>query len=84
MIKINNKDTRMTSVNFEQILCKNPADSYFFNVNNGNTRAMGKICSKLTIKTPEKRQWCRFGVFVINFEQILHIVQEFPLLTLNK
>ena len=56
MIKINNKDTRMTSVNFEQIMCKNPADSYFFNVNNGNTRAMGKICSKLTIKTSEKRQ----------------------------
>ena len=27
---------------------------------------MCKICSKLTIKTPERRQWRRFGVF-INF-----------------
>ena len=29
------------------------AGIYFFKVNNGNTRTMCKICSKLTIKTPE-------------------------------
>ena len=35
---------------------------------------MLKICSKLTIKKPDRRQ-CRFpGVFIVNFEQISHIV----------
>ena len=30
--------------------------NYTFKVNNGNTRARYEICSKLTIKTPERRQ----------------------------
>ena len=34
---------------------------------------MCQICSKLTIKTPERRQWGPFGVFTVNLEQILHI-----------
>ena len=29
---------------------------YLFKVNNGNTKTMCEICSKLTIKTPERRQ----------------------------
>ena len=33
-----------------------PANIYLFKVNNGNTRKKYKICSKLTIKTPERRQ----------------------------
>ena len=28
-----------------------------FKVNNRNTRTMSEICSKLTIKTPERRHW---------------------------
>ena len=28
-----------------------------FKVNNRNTRTRFEICSKLTIKTPERRQW---------------------------
>ena len=32
---------------------------------------MFEICLKLTIKTPERRQWRRYGVFIVNFEQIL-------------
>ena len=28
---------------------------YLFKDNNGNTRTMCEICSKLTIKTPERR-----------------------------
>ena len=31
--------------------------SYTFRVNNRNTRTRCKICSKLTVKTPERRQW---------------------------
>ena len=34
----------------------NPADIYLFKVNNGKIKTMGEICSKLTIKTPERRQ----------------------------
>ena len=34
---------------------KNPVDSYLLKVNNRNTRARCEICSKLTIKTPERR-----------------------------
>ena len=32
-----------------------PAGNYMFKVNNRNTRARGEICSKLGIKTPERR-----------------------------
>ena len=32
---------------------------------------MCKICSELTIKTPEGRHWRRSGVFIVNLEQIL-------------
>ena len=39
---------------------------------------------KFMIKVPGRRQWRRSGVFIVNFEQILHIIQVFPLLTLNK
>ena len=31
-----------------------------------------EICSKLTIKTPKRRRR-RFGVFITNFEHILHV-----------
>ena len=29
-----------------------------------------EICSKLTIKPPKRRQWRRFGGFIVNFEHI--------------
>ena len=38
----------------------NPAGNCVFKVNNRNTRTRCEICSKLTIKTPERRQ-CRLG-----------------------
>ena len=37
-------------------------------------------CSKLTTKTPERRQWRRSCVFIANLEHISHLVL---LLTLN-
>ena len=40
-------------------------------------------CSKLTIKTTERRQWHLSGVFIVSFEHILYIVLVFLLLTLN-
>ena len=40
---------------FEQIEnTDNPADIYLFKVNNANTSERCEICSKLTIKTPER------------------------------
>ena len=59
------------------------AGVYLFNVNNGNTVTMCEICSKLTTKKSERRQWRRFG-FLVNFDNISHIVRISPLLTLNK
>ena len=44
-----------------------PVGIYIFKVNNRNTRTRCQICSKLTIKTPERR---RFGVFIVDFEHL--------------
>ena len=41
----------------------NPAGNCMFKVNNRNTRTRCEICSKLTIKTPERRLasfWCLY------------------------
>ena len=68
-----------------------------FKINNRNTRTRYEIRSKLTIKTPERRQWRRssvfvvnferqwrrFDVFIVNFEHISHLVLVFLLLTLS-
>ena len=55
-----------------------------FKVNNRYTRTRCEICSKLTIKTPKRRHWRRFGVFIINFEHIPYLVLVFLLLTLSR
>ena len=40
-------------------------------VNNRNTLTRSEICSKLTIKTPERRFFTPYSsVFIVNFEQI--------------
>ena len=41
---------------FEKTKKVNPTDNYMFKVNNRNTRTRCEICSKLTIKTPERCQ----------------------------
>ena len=62
-----------------------PACNYMFKVNNINTRTKCEICSKLTIKTPEQYQWCRSGVFSVNFEHIsYHALVFLLLLTLRR
>ena len=60
-----------------------PTSIYLFKVKNRNTRTRCGICSKLAIKIPERRQWCRSGIFIVNFEHISHLVLVFLLLTLN-
>ena len=50
-------------------------DNYMFKVNNRNTRKRCEICSKLTIKTPERRQARTYftpcsSASIVNFEQV--------------
>ena len=44
-----------------------PANIYLFKVNNRSTRKRSEICSKLTIKTLDRRQ-ASFDVFIVNLE----------------
>ena len=47
---------------------------YMHNVNNSSTRKKGEICSKLARQTPEQLHWSRSCVFIVNFENISHLV----------
>ena len=60
-----------------------PAGIYLFKVHK-NTRTRCETCSKMTIKTPERRHWSRSGVFIVNFEHISLLVLVFLLLTLRR
>ena len=61
-----------------------PYSIFLFKVNNRNNIKKCEVCSKFTIKTPEQRHWHRSGVFIVNFEYILHLFLVFLLLALNK
>ena len=60
------------------------AGVYLFKVNNGSRRKMYKMCSKLSLKTPERHQWHLFKAFIVNFQYILHIVLVLLLLISNE
>ena len=49
------------------------ANIYLFKFNNRESRKKCEISLQLAIKTPERRQWRRSGVFIINFEHISHL-----------
>ena len=66
------------------MLTLHPGNIYLFKVNNRNPRKRCEICSKLTIKTAERHQWRRFGVFIVDFEHISQLFQVLLLLTLSK
>ena len=61
-------------------LCKdtlpNPASIYLFKVINRSTRKRPDICSKLTIKIPERPHWGSSGVFIINYFKFFY---SFPI-----
>ena len=59
------------------------AGIYLLNVHNRNIKTRCEICSKLTIKTPERRPWCSSGVFFVNIKHVLHLVLVILLLTLT-
>ena len=60
-----------------------PAATYMLKANNKNTRTRCNMCSKLTMKTPERCRR-RSGVFVVNFEHIARLDFVFLLLTLSR
>ena len=62
---------------FHNLMYISPAGVYLFEFSYGNARTMCKICSRLTIKTPERRHWHSSGVFFVNFELISHIALTF-------
>ena len=41
---------------WNELSCEHPFNIYLFKVNNSNTRERCELCSKLTIKTPERRR----------------------------
>ena len=53
---------------------KKAAGNYIFKVTNRSTRKRCEIRSKLTIKTPEQRQWRHSDVFIVKFEHISYLV----------
>ena len=48
---------KINCIQIEDMFMLIPAGIYLFKVNNRNTRTRCEICSKLTINTPERRQW---------------------------
>ena len=84
ILKINTSGTNAKFFNDIISWAHNPAGNYVFQVNNRNIKTRREICSKLTIKTPERRYWRRSDVFIANFEDISHLVLVFPLLTLSR
>ena len=53
------------------------AGVYLLKVNNTKTGTRCEICSKGTIKTPERSYWRRSGFLIVNLEQILHLAIVF-------
>ena len=68
----------------DNIAAQIPVRIYLLKANKRNARTRCEICSKLTIKTPERRQWRCSGVFIVTFEHISHLVLVFLLLTLSR
>ena len=74
----------LSIVNFEHAIASwlryIPIGICLFKFNNGKTTFMSEMSSNSTIKTSESSS----GAFIIDFEQISHIVLILPLLTLKK
>ena len=56
--------SRSQDITFTYYCYNNPTKIYLIKVNNRNTNKRCEICSKLTIKTPKRRHWCR-SVFIV-------------------
>ena len=61
-----------------------PTNIYLFSFNNEITRKWCEICSKLTIKTPERRHCRHSGVSTVNFEHLSHLFLAYLLFTMDR
>ena len=57
---------------------------YLFKVNNRNIRKRCEICSNITLRTPERHQWRRSSVFIVNFQYISHLFLAFLLFKVSR
>ena len=80
-------DWESSALTTTRILSSHPksflAGIYLFRVNIRNTTRIKEICSKLAIKTTERRQK-RPSFFIVKCERISNIVLMFPLKPLSK
>ena len=58
----------------------NPAGIYLLKVNNRSTRTRCEICSKLTIKTPERRHWPTVMPTKLNVDEVFNKILKYALL----
>ena len=61
-----------------------PSRQLHVKVKNRNNRTRCELCSKITIKIPERHHWHCSRIFIVNFEHILHLVVVFLMLTLSR
>ena len=85
-VRFKEQDSHSTESESLILICtlSKPINVYLFEVDNRNTRKRYDICSKLTIKTPERGHWCCSGVFIVNFEHVSYLFLGFLLVALNK
>ena len=66
-----------SSALFFQRIFHYPVGNSIFKVSNRNTKTRCEICSKLIIKTSERRHCRRSGVFIVDLEHISHLFLVF-------
>ena len=81
------RSTKLFSASNNMHICylkdSNPANIYLFKVKIRSIRKMSEICSKLTIKTTERRHSTLSVVFIINFDHFSPLFPVFISLTLS-
>ena len=83
MVVKENSDRKRKETTKKKLFCESlynqgniPVQSH-----NRNTSKRCELCSKLTVKTPERREWRRCGVFLRNFKQVSFFVTFKPVQT---
>ena len=71
----------MELMKYFDLISITPTSNDMLKVNYRNARPRCEMFSNLAIKTPERRQWCHSGAFIVNFEHISHHALVFLLLT---
>ena len=81
------RSTKLFSAGKNMHICylkdSNPANIYLFKVKIRSIKKMSEICSKLTIKTTERRHSTLSVVFIINFDHFSPLFPVFISLTLS-